>query len=176
MNRLPRTATLHTLTPCVLLKLEHEHFLSLLARVPEVREEVEAELCADPGEILLVDDLHELSMTDLGALSYRKTDIDPIAILAADLVEFGDTQALRQRIEHETGIPAGAIIITASSVRVKRRRVARWGLGIFRQPPRLNKDGRAVEELERGPHAPTFPAELKKLLFRRIKVKLTILG
>ncbi len=36
----------------------------------------------------LVDDLYELTMTDLGALSYRKTDIDPIAILAADLDAF----------------------------------------------------------------------------------------
>ena len=42
LRRVPRTATLHTLTPCVLLKLEHEPFLSLLARVPEVRAEVEA--------------------------------------------------------------------------------------------------------------------------------------
>jgi hypothetical protein len=82
----------------------------------------------------------------------------------------------RWRTKYTTPAVAAAIIITASSVRVKRRRVARWGLGIFRQPPRLNKDGRAVEELERGPHAPTFPAELKKLPFRRIKVKLTILG
>ncbi|MBK8163744.1 MAG: HAMP domain-containing protein [Gammaproteobacteria bacterium] len=41
------------------------------------------------GEILrlnrLVDDLYELSMTDLGALQYRKTLVDPVAILLDDL-------------------------------------------------------------------------------------------
>ncbi len=36
------------------------------------------------------------------------------AIVAADLVEFGDTLELRQRIEHEMGIPVKNIIITAS--------------------------------------------------------------
>jgi neutral ceramidase len=36
------------------------------------------------------------------------------AIVAADLVEFGDTQPLRQRIENEIGIPASHILITAS--------------------------------------------------------------
>ncbi|MBK9131566.1 MAG: HAMP domain-containing protein [Gammaproteobacteria bacterium] len=41
------------------------------------------------GEILrlgrLVDDLYELSMTDLGGLQYRKTRVDPVAILEDDL-------------------------------------------------------------------------------------------
>ncbi|MCC6301846.1 MAG: HAMP domain-containing protein [Gammaproteobacteria bacterium] len=41
------------------------------------------------GEILrlgrLVDDLYELSMTDLGALQYRKTRVDPLAILEDNL-------------------------------------------------------------------------------------------
>ncbi|MCC6206757.1 MAG: HAMP domain-containing protein [Gammaproteobacteria bacterium] len=41
------------------------------------------------GEILrlgrLVDDLYELSMTDLGGLQYHKTRVDPIAILEDDL-------------------------------------------------------------------------------------------
>ncbi len=36
----------------------------------------------------LVEDLHELSMTDLGALSYRKTDLDPLEVLEADLETF----------------------------------------------------------------------------------------
>ena len=36
----------------------------------------------------LVDDLHELSMTDLGALSYRKADTDILEILATDLDAF----------------------------------------------------------------------------------------
>lgn len=33
----------------------------------------------------LVDDLYELSMSDLGALSYRKADIDPVEVLRATL-------------------------------------------------------------------------------------------
>jgi neutral ceramidase len=37
-----------------------------------------------------------------------------VAVVAADLVEFGDTCEIRQRIEHEVGIPADQIIITAS--------------------------------------------------------------
>lgn len=41
------------------------------------------------GEILrlgrLVDDLYELSMSDLGALQYHKTSVDPLAILEDDL-------------------------------------------------------------------------------------------
>jgi two-component system sensor histidine kinase BaeS len=36
----------------------------------------------------LVDDLYELSMTDLGALSYRKTDTEPAEVLEADLDTF----------------------------------------------------------------------------------------
>jgi len=36
----------------------------------------------------LVEDLHELSLTDLGALSYRKTDLDPLEVLASDLEAF----------------------------------------------------------------------------------------
>ncbi len=37
----------------------------------------------------LVDDLRQLSMADLGALSYRKESIDPVAILNNDLVSLG---------------------------------------------------------------------------------------
>ncbi len=36
----------------------------------------------------LVEDLHELSMTDLGALSYRKTNLNPLEVLEADLETF----------------------------------------------------------------------------------------
>jgi len=40
--------------------------------------------------------------------------IQTAAIVAADLVEFGDTRAVRERIELQVGIPADHIIITAS--------------------------------------------------------------
>ena len=40
--------------------------------------------------------------------------INRAAIVAADLVEFGDTSELREQIEKEFGIPTANIIITAS--------------------------------------------------------------
>src|SRR5512143_1345635 len=40
--------------------------------------------------------------------------INTAVIVAADLVEFGDTLAVRKRIEQEIGIPADHILITAS--------------------------------------------------------------
>ena len=53
----------------------------------------------------LVDDLYELSMTDLGALSYRLAETDPAAVLAADVETFtssfteaGLTLALENRL------------------------------------------------------------------------------
>jgi signal transduction histidine kinase len=36
----------------------------------------------------LVDDLYELSMSDLGALTYRKVETDPAEVLAADVEAF----------------------------------------------------------------------------------------
>lgn len=36
----------------------------------------------------LVDDLHELTTTDLGALAYRKAETEPVAILSADVAAF----------------------------------------------------------------------------------------
>ncbi len=39
----------------------------------------------------LVDDLYELSMTDLGALSYRLAETDPAAVLAADVESFSQS-------------------------------------------------------------------------------------
>jgi neutral ceramidase len=43
-----------------------------------------------------------------------KNGINSAAVVAADLVEFGDTRELRKRIEKETGIPLDHILITAS--------------------------------------------------------------
>ena len=40
--------------------------------------------------------------------------INSAAIVAADLVEFGNTQSVRERIQHEIGIPADHIVIAAS--------------------------------------------------------------
>ncbi len=41
-------------------------------------------------------------------------DANTAAIVAADLLEFGDTQVVRDRVAQEVGIPADHIIITAS--------------------------------------------------------------
>ena len=43
-----------------------------------------------------------------------ENDHHTAALVAADLVEFGDTCAIRERVERETGIPADQIIIAAS--------------------------------------------------------------
>jgi two-component system sensor histidine kinase BaeS len=56
------------------------------------------------GDVLrlgrLVDDLYELSMTDLGALSYRKTETDPVEVLAGDVAAFrGRFTAARLTLE-----------------------------------------------------------------------------
>lgn len=40
--------------------------------------------------------------------------LNTAAIVAADLVEFGDTRAVRERVEQELGIPADHILLTAS--------------------------------------------------------------
>ncbi len=40
--------------------------------------------------------------------------LNTVAIVAADLVEFGDTLAVRQRIEQEISIPADHVLLTAS--------------------------------------------------------------
>ncbi|MFT4211187.1 MAG: hypothetical protein QM626_04880 [Microbacterium sp.] len=53
-----------------------------------------------------------------GRLLVRAVVVDggtgPVAIVAADLLEFGRTDALRARIETETGIPASAVLLCAS--------------------------------------------------------------
>ncbi len=57
-------------------------------RTPLALLQAEIEAAQDGVRGRLVEDLHELSMTDLGALSYRKTDLDPLEILESDLDAF----------------------------------------------------------------------------------------
>ncbi|MBK1730654.1 ATP-binding protein [Thiococcus pfennigii] len=56
----------------------------------------------------LVDDLYELSMTDLGALSYRKEPVEPGAIIEADVESFTTRYAaagLTLHLERRLGAP-----------------------------------------------------------------------
>jgi len=52
----------------------------------------------------LVEDLYQLSLTDLGGLSYRKTCTDPVALLTATLAAYQPTLAERQ-LELVTSLP-----------------------------------------------------------------------
>lgn len=73
-------------TPLALLRAEIE---ALQDGVRPLNQDSIAALHADTLRLgRLVDDLYELSMTDLGALSYRKESIDPLAVLAADCEAF----------------------------------------------------------------------------------------
>jgi two-component system sensor histidine kinase BaeS len=63
----------------------------------------------------LVDDLYELSMTDLGALSYQKTSIDPVQVLEDDLGALAGEFAQRgvavhvdNRLDHRVVLHADA--------------------------------------------------------------------
>jgi two-component system sensor histidine kinase BaeS len=70
-------------TPLAVLRAELE------AIQDGVREPDARSVGALHGEVLrlgrLVDDLYNLSLADLGALSYRKEDVDPLAVLDTDL-------------------------------------------------------------------------------------------
>jgi two-component system sensor histidine kinase BaeS len=57
----------------------------------------------------LVDDLYELSMSDLGALTYRKVETDPAEVLAADVEAFKtkfSAASLTLRMENRLSEPA----------------------------------------------------------------------
>ncbi len=60
------------------------------------------------GEILhlqrLVDDLYELSMSDIGALSYKKIPVNPVGILKGT-IELFEQRFLENRIEIQTKLP-----------------------------------------------------------------------
>ena len=70
-------------TPLAVLRAELE------ALQDGVREPDDRSVHALHGEVMrlsrLVDDLYDLSLTDVGALSYRKEDVDPLDLLQADL-------------------------------------------------------------------------------------------
>lgn len=76
------------------------------------------------GEVLrlgrLVDDLYELSMTDLGALQYRKTRVDPIAILKEDIdAHAGEFRGLRIDIGLDDRLP-GPVSLNADPDRLQQ--------------------------------------------------------
>lgn len=57
----------------------------------------------------LVDDLYQLSMSDLGSLSYRATAVDPVAILKDTLNHFEPefrNKAIRTQVDIKPGLPA----------------------------------------------------------------------
>jgi len=68
----------------------------------------------------LVDDLYELSMSDLGALSYRKADTDPAEVLAADIERFrGQFAAVNLGLRLDDRLP-GAVSLYADAQRLSQ--------------------------------------------------------
>jgi len=94
-------------TPLALLRAEIE------ALQDGVRPVDAGALEALHGDVLrlgrLVDDLYELSMADLGALSYRKEEVDLAAVLEDDLASFADKFAaagIDLQFDHRLEAPA----------------------------------------------------------------------
>src|SRR5690606_31313262 len=67
----------------------------------------------------LVDDLHELSLSDVGALAYRKTDLDLLPVLRETLRSFEDRLAER-RILVDLAVPAGPLVVHADGSRLRQ--------------------------------------------------------
>lgn len=67
----------------------------------------------------LVGDLYQLSLTDLGGLSYHKRDIDLVALLGTSLAAYQHSFASRQ-LELVAKIPDAALYICADSERLRQ--------------------------------------------------------
>ncbi|ACB34740.1 histidine kinase [Leptothrix cholodnii SP-6] len=66
----------------------------------------------------LVNDLHELALADVGALRYRKTDLDLAPLLAREAAQFGTRCAERRlRLEVDTGTEAVTVQADADRLR-----------------------------------------------------------
>ena len=68
----------------------------------------------------LTDDLYQLSLSDQGALSYRKTQIDPVAVLKQDLAALAPEFTNKQLSVHLTNKLAAAIKIHADPDRLSQ--------------------------------------------------------
>ncbi len=68
----------------------------------------------------LVDDLHQLTLSDLGALTYRKEDLDPAEVLQ-DAIRAYNAEFARKDIELSTNIPEGPdVCIFADGERLRQ--------------------------------------------------------
>lgn len=65
----------------------------------------------------LIDDLHELSLADAGALNYRMTQVDVVALLRAALHGFADRIAAKT-LRLETGLPLQPVFIEGDPQRL----------------------------------------------------------
>jgi two-component system sensor histidine kinase BaeS len=91
------------------LSVMHGELEALQDGVRPLTQEAIASLHADTLRLnRLVDDLYELSRSDLGALDYRKVPTDPLALLADDVQALHDTFAERRlalRFDDRLGSP-----------------------------------------------------------------------
>ena len=120
----------------------------------------------------LVDDLHELSVTDLGALSYRKAPVDIAALLEAELDAF--RAPFREAcLELRLTRPAGTVVIDADEQRLSElfRNLLRNSLAYSDAPGelqvRLHRGGGQVR-IEFDDTAPGVPAAAMPRLFDRL--------
>jgi two-component system sensor histidine kinase BaeS len=67
----------------------------------------------------LVDDLHELSLSDVGALAYRKADLDLLPVLRETLRSFEERLAER-RILADLSAPPGPVLVHADGNRLRQ--------------------------------------------------------
>lgn len=68
----------------------------------------------------LTDDLYQLSLSDQGALSYRKIQVDPVAVLKQDLAALGPEFDSKQLYVHPTYTLASAVKIHADPDRLSQ--------------------------------------------------------
>ena len=104
-------------TPVAILRAELE------ALGDEVRDLSAENLRSLQGEVAilgkLINDLYELSLTDVGALAYRMSRVDLAELLRWRLVAFQERFAER-RITIEASIPEGVLNIEADEIRIQQ--------------------------------------------------------
>ena len=119
----------------------------------------------------LVNDLHELALADVGALRYRKTDLDLAPLLAREAAQFGTRCAERRlRLEVDTGTEAVTVQADADRLRQLLHNLLDNAVRYTDPGGRLQvrlrqQDTSAVIDIEDS--APGVPAEQLTRLFER---------
>ncbi len=156
-------------TPLAVLRGELEAIEDgVRALTPEVLKSLQGEV-ATLGK--LVNDLYELSLADIGALTYRMADVDVAEVLRSRLRGFED-RLRERRITVEANVPREEIVVSGDETRIQQLftnlvensiRYTNAG-GRFRVSCRTERE-RVVIDLQDS--EPGVPAELVPRLFER---------